>query len=112
MRKDKDAPGVGHAFLLWFAIDGESSQRRVRLVVTEDAVQNREATIADRGKLGALGVDLAIELHQKLNCLHALVLRVEKAAVVNVLVSEIFDCVAENLKRVAGLWSNVAANWA
>jgi hypothetical protein len=79
-------------------------------VVAENAVQHCTTPVTERGEFRALGIDAAIQLHQKLDCLHALIIRVEVAAVMNILVSEVFNCMAQDLKSMANLGSDGTAN--
>ena len=57
----------------------------------------------------ACEIDLPIESHQQLNCLDARVICADLLRLENVFVGQVLDCVAEDLQRATGFWSNMAA---
>ncbi len=78
---------------------------RVRRVneVAQQLAATRGKAPGDR----ALEINFAIEAHEELDCIHARIIRVQIAAVMDVFIGEVLDGLAEDFKRATGLRCNV-----
>ena len=72
-------------------------------------MQQSTAALAKAGYFRALEIDLAVERHEQLHSFQLRIVRGERSALIDKLVGQVFDGVAQNFKSAPCLGCNATA---